>query len=108
MLRVSDCAGPVGDSRVTSSTVLPSASSNNVGALDGLISQLNTGPACTPVNASPAALRRPTHDSGPGWLAGPFLYDSFIRDQEFLPRSRTDGRPVVREIRADQIGEEIL
>ena len=34
MLRVSDCAGPVDDSRVTSSPVVPSASSNDVGALD--------------------------------------------------------------------------
>ena len=38
-----------------------------------LISQLNTLPACAPVNASPATLRRPAHDSGSGWFAIPFL-----------------------------------
>ena len=39
-----------------------------------------TLPACSPVNASRAALRLPAHDSGPGWLARPYLYDSCIRD----------------------------
>ncbi len=33
--------------------------------------RLNTQPARTPVNASPTALRPPTHDSGPVWLATP-------------------------------------
>jgi hypothetical protein len=44
------------------------------------LSRLNTLPACSPVNASRADLRLPAHDSGPGWLATPYLYDSFIRD----------------------------
>jgi len=44
------------------------------------LSRLNTLPACSPVNASRAALRLPAHDSGPGWLATPYLYDSFIRN----------------------------
>src|ERR1700758_1318682 len=39
-----------------------------------------TLPACSPVNASRAALRLPAHDSGAGWLARPYLYDSCIRD----------------------------
>jgi hypothetical protein len=43
------------------------------------LSRLNN-PACMSVNASRAALRLPAHDSGPGWLATPYLYDSFIRD----------------------------
>jgi hypothetical protein len=51
---------------------------NDVGTLVAIISQLNTRPACAPVNASKAALRLATHDSGPGWFATPFLYDSFI------------------------------
>ncbi len=34
----------------------------------------------SPVNASRAASRLPAHDSGPGWLATPYLYDSCIRD----------------------------
>jgi len=63
------------------SPVLPSAHWNNVGAL---ISDHFHGsialPACTPVNASRAALRLPAHDSGPGWLARPYLYDSSIRN----------------------------
>ena len=52
--------------------------SNGVGTLIAIISQLNTLPACAPVNASMAALRLATHDSGSGWFATPFLYDSFI------------------------------
>src|SRR5262249_51952347 len=42
------------------------------------ISRLNTLPARSPVNASPALLRAPVHDSGPSWLAKPLTYDSFI------------------------------
>ena len=60
--------------------VLPSAMRNDVGTPVAIISQLNTRPACTPVNASMAALRLATHDSGPGWIAIPFLYDSFIHN----------------------------
>ena len=56
----------------------PSASWHNVGTLIAIISQLNTRPACAPVNASMAALRLTTHDSGSGWFATPFLYDSLI------------------------------
>jgi hypothetical protein len=60
--------------------VLPSAIRNDVGTLVAIISQLNTQPACAPVNASMAALRLATHDSGSGWFATPFLYDSLIHD----------------------------
>ena len=58
--------------------VLPSVTCHDVGTLVAIISQLNTLPACAPVNASMAALRLATHDSGSGWLAIPFLCDSFI------------------------------
>jgi len=44
------------------------------------LSRLNTLPACSPVNASRVALQLPAHDSGPDWLATPYLYDSCIRD----------------------------
>src|SRR4051794_11854359 len=37
-------------------------------------------PRCAPVNASPPALRPSTHDSGSGWLAGPFPCDSSIHN----------------------------
>ena len=60
--------------------VLPSAMRNDVGTLVAIISQLNTLPACAPVNASMAASRLATHDSGSGWFATPFLYDSFIHN----------------------------
>ena len=60
--------------------VLPSAMRNDVGTPVTIISQLNTQPTCAPVNASPAALRLQTHDSGSGWFATPFLYDSLIHD----------------------------
>ena len=59
-------------------SVLPSAMLNDVGTPVAIISQLNTLPACAPVNASMAASRLATHDSGSGWFATPFLYDSFI------------------------------
>jgi hypothetical protein len=42
------------------------------------ISQLNTQPARSPVNASPATLRTPMHDSGPMWLARPSMYKTSI------------------------------
>jgi len=58
--------------------VLPSVSCHGVGTLIAIISQLNTLPACAPVNASMAASRPATRDSGSGWLAMPFLCDSFI------------------------------
>jgi hypothetical protein len=61
-------------------SVLPSAMLNGVGTPVAIISQLNTLPACAPVNASMAASRLATHDSGPGWIATPFLYDSFIHN----------------------------
>ena len=60
--------------------VLPSAIRNDVGTLVAIISQLNTQPACAPVNASMVALRLATHDSGSGWFATPFLCDSFIHN----------------------------
>ena len=60
--------------------VLPSAMRNDVGTLVAIISQLNTQPACAPVNASLPALRLQTHDSGSGWFATPFLCDSFIHN----------------------------
>ena len=60
--------------------VLPSAMLNDVGTPVAIISQLNTLPACTPVNASMAASRLATHDSGPGRIATPLLYDSFIHN----------------------------
>jgi hypothetical protein len=60
--------------------VWPSALLNSVGTPVAIISQFNTLPTCTPVNASMAASRLATHDWGPGWIAIPFLYDSFIHD----------------------------
>lgn len=65
---------------MTHPPVLPSAMRNDVGTPVAIISQLNTLPACAPVNASMAALRLATHDSGSGRFATPFLYDSFIHN----------------------------
>jgi hypothetical protein len=61
-------------------SVWPSALLNDVGTPVAIISQLNTRPACAPVNASMVALRLATHDSGSGWIATPFLCDSCIHD----------------------------
>src|SRR5262249_23572506 len=44
-----------------------------------VISELNTWPVDTPVNASPASLRMQMHDSEPRWCATPFLCGSLIR-----------------------------
>jgi hypothetical protein len=60
--------------------VLPSALLNCVGTLVAIISQLDTQPACAPVNASRPVSRLTTHDSGSGRLARPLLYGSFIHD----------------------------
>ena len=54
-------------------SVLPSAMLNDVGTPVAIVSQLNTLPACAPVNASMATSRLATHDSGSGWFATPFL-----------------------------------
>jgi hypothetical protein len=62
---------------------------HGVGTLIAIISQLNTLPACAPVNASMAASRLATHDSGSGWFATPFLYDSFIHDSTPVLSRRT-------------------
>ena len=91
MRRVFDCAGSEIGLPVASIPVWPSASDNGVGTPDDLISQLDGWPACAPVNASLPALRPSTHDSGSGWLAGPFPCDSFIHDSS--PVSRRTVRP---------------
>jgi len=78
--RVLACAHP---------SVLPSAMMNDVGTPVAIISQLHTLPALPPVNASMAASRLATHDSGPGWLATPFLYDSFIHNSTPVLSRRT-------------------
>src|SRR5262249_20059742 len=80
MRRVCDCTGSGIGLPMASIQVSPSASDNGVGAPDWMISQLHGWPACAPVNASPPALRPSTHDSGSGWLAGPFPCDSCIHD----------------------------
>jgi hypothetical protein len=69
--------------------VLPSVMCHGVGTLIAIISQLNTLPACAPVNASMAASRLAMHDSGSGWFATPFLYDSFIHDSTPVLSRRT-------------------
>src|SRR5712691_8199492 len=68
---------------ISHSSVLPSAQWNSVGTLisDPFHGSI-TLPACPPSTLR-AALRLPAHDSGPGWLATPYLYylyDSCIRD----------------------------
>ena len=92
MHRVSDCAGSVTGSPVAPIPVLPSASDNGVGTPDCLISQLDGWPACAPVNASVEALRPLPHDSGSGGLAGPFRYDSFIRNSSPVFTDALTGR----------------
>src|SRR5260370_16113143 len=58
----------------------PSVTWYDVGTPDAIISQLITLPTCAPVNASMAASRLATHDSGSGRVATPFLCDALIHD----------------------------
>src|SRR4029077_14280435 len=67
-------------SLVPRTTVFPSSLLNCVGTLVAIISQLDTQPACAPVNAARPVSRLTTRDSGSGRLATPFLYGSFIHD----------------------------
>ena len=63
---------------LTLPSVWPSVLVDDVGTPVSFISQLDALPTCAPVNASRSALRLTAHDSGSGWFANPFLYDSFI------------------------------
>ncbi len=86
MLRVFDSAASDGNSRLTLPAVWPSPSGDEVGTPIKVISELDTWPACAPVNASPVMLPSRAHDSGSGWFAIPFLCGSCIRySLPFLP-----------------------
>ena len=66
--------------------ILPSAMLNDVGTPVAIISQLNTLPALPPVNASMAALRLATHDSGQdGSLRLSCMTLSFTTPRRFYP-----------------------
>jgi hypothetical protein len=87
MRRVSDRAEPKGVLRYRRpqcSLALPSTASAPRSAHrlhdGGSISRLNTWPARTPVNASPALLRAPMHDSEPVWIANPSPYETLIHN----------------------------
>jgi hypothetical protein len=60
-----------------------------------VISRLNTQPARTPVNASPAPLPSPAHDSGPLQLAKLSTYVSFRHDNSPVSR-RTRPNPSLK------------
>ena len=69
--------------KLSPTAVWPSVYQDNVGTREvSMISELHTQPACAPVNASPASLRLPAHDSGSGRFATPFLRGSFIHDSK--------------------------
>jgi len=63
--------------RITRHPVLPSLSPNKIGLRYGLISELNSPPVLSPVNASLPPHGKSTHDSGPVWLARPFTVRLF-------------------------------
>jgi hypothetical protein len=60
--------------------VWPSANPHSVGTPEEVLSQLNTRPARTPVDASVTPSRASPHDSGPVWVANPSPCDSFIHN----------------------------
>ena len=72
MLRVSDSAGRMSRLALAPRILLPSLPPYEVGAPEGVISELNGWPACSPVNAYDAPLRTRRHDSGPWWVATAF------------------------------------
>jgi hypothetical protein len=59
-------------------TVLPSVLADAVGTLHSRFRSSIPSLHIPLSNASSAASRLPSHGSGPGWFATPFLYDSFI------------------------------
>ena len=65
MLRVSDSAGPVGDSLHNAAHRVAFPAVPRGRHPGRVISELNGWPALPPVNASRAASRLPAHDSGP-------------------------------------------
>jgi hypothetical protein len=76
--RVFDSVGSGRSSRLPRRPAWPSRPVNPVGTPRVLISELNGWPARTPIDASPAMLPPPAHDTGPWWLATPSMSDSFI------------------------------
>src|SRR5262245_48691613 len=73
ILRVFDSAASTNRSQLPRFAVWPSRPFHRVGTPVEVIAELNGWPASSPVNASPVPLRAPTHDSGPRWVATPFL-----------------------------------
>ena len=72
--------------------VLPFPFVQKVGAPNLLFSKLNTQPADASVYASTDASRRPPQNSRSGWIATPFLWDSFIPDYTpICSGARTNG-----------------
>jgi hypothetical protein len=83
MLRVSDSAGPHSSLSLALLSVLPSVYRKTVGTLKWDLSQLNTWPIPTPVNASPDGLPQLGHDSGTKRLTPLTLYGILIHT--FMP-----------------------
>ncbi|MEX0712874.1 MAG: hypothetical protein WD278_11030, partial [Pirellulales bacterium] len=78
MLRA--CAASKGSSRCTLLLVWPSPSQHRVGTPVEVISELNTWPAFSPVNASPATLPPPAHDSRASVVRYSFAVGSCVSD----------------------------
>ena len=76
--RVFDSVGPDRRSRLSWRPAWPSRPDNPVGTPRGVISELNSWPARTPIDASPATLPPLAHDTGPWWLATPSMSGSRI------------------------------
>ena len=84
--RVFDSVVPDRRSRLTRRPAWPSQSGKPVGAPRVVISELNGWPVRTPIDASPAMLPPPAHDTGPWWLATPSMSGSFIPySMPFIP-----------------------
>ena len=64
---------------MASASVWPSASEHCVGARNEFFHGSIPSPPVPLSTLRPAASRPPTHDSGSGWIATPFLCGSFIR-----------------------------
>src|SRR6202049_4340840 len=80
VLGVSDRAGPCRISRYRCNGYSLPVTSTASASRRKVVSRLNTQPARAPVNASMPPSQAAPHDSGPGWVARPSPYDSFIHD----------------------------
>ena len=97
MLRVSDSAGRMSRLALAPRILLPSLPPYEVGAPEGVITELNGWPACSPVNACDAPLRTRRHDSGP-WRGATAFHVRLFHSLLHAGLSRRSWCPQISQI----------